>query len=75
MGFHSGVMKERLLGFNFYKRFFNTPGKRTIQLPLKIIFFLVSANGLSKKKKKKKRKKKEKKKERKKNNGIRSRYM
>ena len=21
MGFHSGVMKERLLGFNFYKRF------------------------------------------------------
>ena len=39
MGFHSGVMKERMLGFNVCKRFFNTPGKITIQLPLKINFF------------------------------------
>ena len=33
--FHSGVMKERLVDFNFYKTI-NTPGKRAIPIPLKI---------------------------------------
>ena len=36
MGFHSGVLKERLVDFNFCKRFFNTPGKRAIPRPSKV---------------------------------------
>ena len=35
LGFHSCVMKERLVDFNFYKQFFNTPGERAIPLPFK----------------------------------------
>ena len=36
MGFHSGLMKERLVDFNFTNDIFNTPGKRAIPLPLNI---------------------------------------
>ena len=34
MGFHSGLIKERLV--EFYKRYFITQGKRAIPLPLRI---------------------------------------
>ena len=34
VGFHSNLIKERQV--EFYKRYFNTQGKRAIPLPLKI---------------------------------------
>ena len=34
VAFHSDLIKERLV--EFYKRYFNTQGKRAIPLPLKI---------------------------------------